>query len=502
MTPDELCVIEKRLGRRMTLAHMAGAVAVFAWLRLSLENHGAPACQSGSGCSDVTDFIIFGVVIILGTPIVRFVCRRAMIRATAWVHDERPPTADERQRMLMLHWRHTVVAFAFWVFCALLWSLGAVAFFNSSARHAIAVGDGILLGGLATSAMGYLLAERTLRPLFVLALEGGEGATACAALGVRRRLFLTWALGSGIPLFALALTPWTIETDRWQLPVAILGFLGIATGALMMRIAAAAVTEPLDQLRDQMRIVEAGGTAAAVAVDDGGEVGLLQIGFNRMVAGLSEREKLQDLFGRHVGSEVARLAVERGVDLSGEQLDATVLFVDLIDSTSLVQDRPAHMVVSELNRFFACVVSVVTAEGGWVNKFEGDGALCVFGAPVAQPDHAARGLRAAAGLAESLAAAGPPLRAGIGVSSGAVVAGNVGTEDRYEFTVIGDAVHEAARLCEAAKAIGGVLASESAVASAGVEALHWRRGEEVQLRGRRTPTVTFAPEATSRVAPA
>ena len=497
MTPDELCVIEKRIAVRLKLAHLLGGIAVFAWLRLALENENAPGCTGGTGCSDLTDFVIFGVVIVLGTPLVHFACRRSMMVATQWVREERPPTATERERMLSLHWRHTVIAFSFWVFCALLWSVGALLFFDATVDHAVAVGDGILLGGLATSAMGYLLAERTLRPLFALALEGGESPAACTTLGIRRRLLLSWALGSGVPLFGLALAPWTIETPDWQLPVAALGFIGILSGAVMMRMAAGAVTDPLDRLREQMRVVEAGGTAAAVPVDDGGEVGLLQIGFNRMVTGLREREKLQDLFGRHVGSEVARLAVERGVDLSGEQLDSTVLFVDLIDSTNLVQDRPPHMVVSELNRFFACVVSVVSAEGGWVNKFEGDGALCVFGAPVSQADHAARGLRAAAALAESLATAEPPLRAGIGVSSGAVVAGNVGTEDRYEFTVIGDAVHEAARLCEAAKANGGVLASESAVASAGVEALHWRRGDEVQLRGRRTPTVTFAPETTA-----
>ena len=501
MTPDQLCAIEKRLKWRMTLAHLAGAISVFAWLRLALQNYNAPGCAEASQCSATTDYVAFVVAILIGAPIIHFLCRRAMLRATGWVRDERAPTEEERRLILRLHWNHTVVAFGFWLFCALLWSVGAMLFFDATARHALAVGDGILLGGLATCAIAYLLAERTLRPLFVLALEGGESPAECAALGVRRRLLLTWALGSGIPLFGLALAPWTIETPDWQLPVAALGFIGIVTGALMMRMAARAVTDPLDQLREQMRAVEAGGMAAAVPVDDGGEVGRLQMGFNRMVSGLREREKLQDLFGRHVGSEVARLAVERGVDLSGEQLDATVLFVDLIDSTSLVQDRPPHMVVAELNRFFSCVVSVVTAEGGWVNKFEGDGALCVFGAPVSQADHAARGLRAAAALAESLATAGPPMRAGIGVSSGAVVAGNVGTEDRYEFTVIGDAVHEAARLCEAAKANAGVLASESTVASAGVEALHWRRGDEVQLRGRRTPTVTYGPEARSHVLP-
>src|SRR5207237_6672377 len=121
-----------------------------------------------------------------------------------------------------------------------------------------------------------------------------------------------------------------------------------------------------------------------------------------------------------------------------------------------------------LNRFFTGVVRVVADEGGWVNKFEGDAALCVFGAPADQPDHAARALRAARRLAAELERLG--VDAGIGVSSGRVVAGNIGAEDRYEYTVIGDPVNEAARLSEAAKTRPSRLAaSEESVSRAGAE---------------------------------
>jgi adenylate cyclase len=92
---------------------------------------------------------------------------------------------------------------------------------------------------------------------------------------------------------------------------------------------------------------------------------------------------------------------------------------------------------------------VVAAEGGWVNKFEGDGALCIFGAPVTLDDCALRALRAARVLRQELlvlAASNPELDAAIGVSAGTVVAGNVGDEQRYEYTVIGTPVNEAARL--------------------------------------------------------
>ncbi|MEI2697053.1 MAG: adenylate/guanylate cyclase domain-containing protein [Microthrixaceae bacterium] len=117
-----------------------------------------------------------------------------------------------------------------------------------------------------------------------------------------------------------------------------------------------------------------------------------------------------------------------------------------------------------LNRFFRIVVAVVNREGGWINKFEGDAALCLFGAPQVQPDHADRALRAAAALPRELAFDQDVLSAGIGVASGDVLAGFVGTPERFEYTVIGDVVNLASRLCDEAKHTpNGVLASVSTV---------------------------------------
>src|SRR5206468_1783520 len=180
-----------------------------------------------------------------------------------------------------------------------------------------------------------------------------------------------------------------------------------------------------------------------VPVDDDGELGLLQAGFNHMASGLRERERLRELFGGYVGEEVARRALESG-SLEGEERDVSVLFVDVVGSTALAERRPPVEVVALLNRFFDAVVRVVDDEDGWVDKFEGDAALCVFGAPMEQLDHAARALRAAIGLRNALRSV-EGLDAGIGVSSGIAVAGNVGSARRYEYTVIGDPVNEAAR---------------------------------------------------------
>jgi adenylate cyclase len=176
-----------------------------------------------------------------------------------------------------------------------------------------------------------------------------------------------------------------------------------------------------------------------------------------------------------------------------------VLFVDLIGSTQLAQTRPPDQVVEVLNRLFGVIVRAVDDEGGWVNKFQGDGALCVFGAPGDQPDHAARALRATRTIRRELLALGATdrgLDAAIGVSAGDVVAGNVGAEQRHEYTVTGDPVNEAARLTEVAKThLGRVLASEDVIARSGSERARWTVTDEVKLRGRSVTTLIYEPNA-------
>jgi adenylate cyclase len=216
-----------------------------------------------------------------------------------------------------------------------------------------------------------------------------------------------------------------------------------------------------------------------------------------MVAGLRERERLRDLFGRQVGEDVARRALEQGVTLGGEEREAAALFVDLIGSTAFAAERDPAEVVEALNRFFAIVVEVTGEFGGLVNKFAGDAALCVFGAPLDQDDPAGCALAAARAMGRRLAEDLDELEAGIGVSAGTVVAGNVGTADRYEYTVIGDAVNEAARLTELAKTRDGrVLASGAALSRArDDERDRWQLVGEETLRGRGEPTPIAAPSA-------
>jgi adenylate cyclase len=272
--------------------------------------------------------------------------------------------------------------------------------------------------------------------------------------------------------------------------------LGLFVGVVTTVVVTRSVSDPLDQLRVAFERVEAGDLETTVTVDDAGEIGRLQAGFDRMVGGLRERRQLEDLFGRHVGIDVARHALDAGVRLGGERRDVSVLFVDVKGSTLLSETVAAETIVEKLNALFGAVVGAATAEGGWINKFEGDAALAVFGVPIGCSDHASRALRAARRLRGILSADEPRggLSAAIGVATGVAVAGNVGTEERYEYTVIGRPVNEAARLTELAKSSAdGLLASGESIRQAPDEAANWFHVESVILRGMVSATEMFAP---------
>nr|WP_241728680.1 adenylate/guanylate cyclase domain-containing protein [Nocardioides zeae] len=264
---------------------------------------------------------------------------------------------------------------------------------------------------------------------------------------------------------------------------------------MIIGLTSRSIVAPIASVRHALAAVEDGRLDVTIPVYDATEIGHLQSGFNRMAAGLRERERIRDLFGRHVGQEVAAAAVSADVELGGETRVVSVLFVDLMGSTAMATRLEPQEVVTVLNRFCAVVVDEVDRAGGLVNKFMGDAVLAVFGAPVPRDDHATAALRAARAIAARLAAEVPEIRAGVGVATGEAVAGNVGDERRFEYTVIGDAVNSAARLTELAKKRPGlVLAADASLAAADDdEAARWRPDGEEVLRGRATPTGLAVP---------
>jgi class 3 adenylate cyclase len=256
------------------------------------------------------------------------------------------------------------------------------------------------------------------------------------------------------------------------------------------------VLEPIQDLRRATRRVAEGDFSVRVPVVTADETGTLTASFNQMVAGLEERRQLHEAFATFVDPVLADRVLEQGTALQGEEIEVTVLFVDIRDFTAFAERSSAAEVVGLLNEFFEQVVPVLMRHCGHANKFVGDGLLGVFGAPVRLDDHADRAVAAALEIADlAREHFGDRLAIGIGVNSGPVVAGTVGGGGRLEFTVIGDAVNTAARVEQATRETGDDLLITEATRCLLREdhGVVWVERAPVELKGKSERVVLYAP---------
>lgn len=416
------------------------------------------------------------------------------LRAMRWALTGAEPDESDRERALRVPLRLTQLQGVLWGGAVALFTLLAVLLQPARALTTFAT---VTIAAVVVCAVAFLFTQFAVRPVSARALAEAPMTSRPRGVGVGDRLVIFWCLGTGVPVLGLVLAgvlalvdPDETSLTRLAVTVLLVGGVVLVFGLFVTVLNARSVVAPVLSVRDALLDVERGDLQREVPVYDGTELGLLQSGFNQMVHGLREREHLRDLFGRHVGQEVAAAAASGEVELGGETRVASVLFVDLIGSTGYATERSAAEVVEMLNRFFEVVVDEVDRHHGLVNKFIGDAVLAVFGAPVELTDHAAQALAAARAMAARLATELPEIGAGIGVSTGEVVAGNVGHRSRFEYTVIGDAVNSASRLTDLAKEVPGcVLAAQASVDAAGAdEAAHWTSSESVLLRGRSSRT--------------
>ncbi|TDW22252.1 adenylate/guanylate cyclase domain-containing protein [Kribbella kalugense] len=418
-------------------------------------------------------------------------------RVTRWIELGRPATRREQIATLQLPFRLTLIEVLLWLVAAVIFTVMTVIL---QPQNALRVALTVIDGAIITCAVSYLLTEFALRPVAARALVDSPPPRRLLAAGLKARTVFFWAVGSGVPVAGLmlaavlALIEDDVTSTRLSVVILAVGIVALGNGWLLTLLSARSVVAPVRSVRDALSLIGEGRLDVSIPVFDGTELGSLQAGFNRMAEGLRERERIRDVFGRYVGPGVVQEALTSD-SLGGEERFVAVLFVDLVGSTELATNRPPTEVVQLLNRFFAIVVDEVDRQGGFVNKFAGDAALAIFGAPAELPDPAGSALSAGRSLARRLAEELPEATAGIGITAGIVVAGTVGDVRRHEYTVIGDPVNEAARLSDLAKAAPGrLMASMTAVdESAPEEAAHWRPGAEVTVRGRSTPTLLAVP---------
>ncbi len=485
----------------MLQADIIGALCVLGFLRFGLPKEDRVVLQD----LPQGNLAVFVVVLLVAFTIGSLISLRLLLPVFRWQRSagrrtETDPATSElaRTRALKMPYYRSVIS-------AVNWLLGGtifiIAIWPVASRSAPVVAMATGLGATATSIIGYLQAERVLRPVAVAALREGVPEQIHSP-GVILRVVLTWLLSTGVPLLAIIITLTTgrlailqASAAELYMPILLLAISALVIGLIGTVLTAMSIADPLRQLRWALGEVQRGNYNAHVQIYDASELGLLQAGFNDMVRELSERQRMRDLFGRYVGEDVARRAMESRPELGGQERDVAVLFVDLVGSTKLAATRPPVEVVGLLNEFFRIVVDTVDRHGGFVNKFQGDAALAIFGAPLEHPDASGAALAAARELHNELINVLGENEFGIGVSAGRAIAGHIGAQARFEYTVIGDPVNEAARLTELAKLEEGqVLASATAVSQAlDAEALCWDVGEIVELRGRTAPTQLARP---------
>lgn len=347
-----------------------------------------------------------------------------------------------------------------------------------------------LLTAFVTAVLTYLQAERLVRPIAASVLARRfEDSTLQPP--IKWQLYLTWFTTSAVPMVGVLLLTIAQRYDYFtgtvgELTSAIVALTtaGMVTGFVGTALVIMSVVDPIMELQTAINRVRRGEQNTLVDIYDGSEIGVLQAGFNEMMRGLRDRQRVRDIFGHYVGAEVAQKALEEVPELGGEERKVAVLFIDVVGSTSYAVDHTPEEVVAALNDFFDVVVDVVHRNKGVINKFQGDAALAVFGAPVSLHDAASHALQAARELQRDLA--GLELKAGIGVAAGHVVAGHVGGADRFEYTVIGDAVNGAARLTDLAKDTPGMVLTNAATLRTAneVEQQRWTLMKSVELRGR------------------
>lgn len=452
----------------------------------------------GSGRTLLTEanFVLVVVLVVVGTVGTVAGAYWSIAPSLRWFAARTDPDDGQRRDAINLVRRQTVLLGVTWLVGG---AVLIVANTDAGSGPLVLLVIGVLFGATSSVSTGLLFSQRIIRP--IVAAANREFIGRPTAPGVVARLVMMWLVNSAAPSVAIATLVvchafgWFVpKTASVVIPIVVMTTVSVALGLRALILVARSISDPIGEVVDAMSEVERGDIGRTVDVYEQSEIGRLQNGFNRMVAGLTERERLRDLFGRYVGLDVARLAVEADEPRTGEEREVAVLFIDLTASTRLAVDRPPHEVADVLNAFFRIVAAAVDENRGFINKFQGDAALAVFGAPLRSDDAAADALQTARSLSEEMRTL-PAVDFGIGVSAGAVFAGNIGAENRYEYTVVGDAVNEAARLADAAKTTAGrTLASGAAIDRAGPAVRdEWSADGEITLRGRADPTRIWVP---------
>jgi adenylate cyclase len=254
------------------------------------------------------------------------------------------------------------------------------------------------------------------------------------------------------------------------------------------------ILRPIEDLEAATERLRQGRFDEHVPVTTSDEFGELASSFNQMVDGLAERERLREAFGTYLDEEVAEHLISEDFEPRGEEVEVSLVFVDVRDFTTAAAEAEAPEIVARLNELFECIVPIVARHRGHIDQFIGDAVLAVFGTPERVPQHADRAVQCAVELARTINSRRPGgFQVGVGVNSGKVVAGAIGGAGRLSFSVIGDAVNLCSRVEAATRDTGDsvLITGDTRVLLSETIEVESRGEREIRGYGRRVEL--FAP---------
>ena len=451
-----------------TLGNLSGALLTFVYF-----NFLDPTAQDGAPKVGPGIWAFFAVSFILLVLVVRRIAS-GWLRPVVAAQGALPggPGGDElRRRALLLPAFFALVSFAGWAAASLIWGvLWPLLVGEFTPSRAVRQMFGMcFVSAPIVAATVFLSIERLWRRELPRLFPAGDlGAVRVPRLLVRTRMVVVFLLVGLVPMAVLSVAALTranallgadAETAEGIVRNLIVVVVVLAAGGFLVsirlaRYVAGSVAEPLREVQAAMAEVARGGFAARCAVVSNDEIGAVAEGFNRMVEGLRERESIRETFGKYVSPEVRDEILAGRASLDGGTREVTILFCDLRDFTPWVESTPAAEVVADLNAYFTEMDAAIRAHGGLVLQFIGDEIEAVFGAPVADPRHPESAVRAALDMrarltawnAGRLAAGKVVLRHGIGIHTGTVIAGNIGSSERVSYALVGDAVNLTSRI--------------------------------------------------------
>lgn len=468
---------ERRLGLLLLLGNLVGALLNFFYFQF-IDTSAPPLDQRLRGELLAYFVIVFALAVGIGLMVSRH-WRRPL---RDWVMQSTPVADVEaivRRRALLLPYVMAAVSLAGWTLAGVAfgvvrpWLLGTFSIGNAI-RQIFGI---TVVGGSVTTAFVFFSVEHVWRRRLPLYFPRGDvSATDVARVNVRARLMVIFLLVSVLPLSLLGVISYTragalvgadpalADTLLGELSIFIV-FMLMVGGLVAIGLAvfvSRSVAGPLRDLESAMGEVGQGNLEVRCPVVSHDEIGNVTEGFNRMVEGLRERDRIRDTFGKYVTPQIRDEILAGRVALEGQAREVTILFADLRDFTPWVEAHDPREVVRDLNTYFGLMEGAIRDHQGLVLQFIGDEIEAVFGAPIPHAQHPDLAVGAALEMRRRLAswngeraAAGrPPFRHGIGVHTGRVLAANIGSPDRLSYALVGDPVNVASRIQGLTKDVG------------------------------------------------